>query len=363
MEEHILRLPIKKIEVKGFSHQAALLSILMAYDECKPWICNNFIQIFSLKNLSNSWRSGTLDFFYMDYNDFRSYEYSANPWIRWYDIPIDIIRDDIIKFILERLNNMFYVYLEVDTYYISLYNEYQKTHRIHWLYICGYDSNNFTFMCFDNFAGGAFKLRDIDWKEIVEAYKGSYMQYLKQEKNVLCPSVGIFKVILCSEEKNNPEVKNINLKRIVCLLENYLGETSKNLPYKNSEYYIYGIEVYRELIKFTDEIKEKLDIRAFYAMKDHKALMKWRLEYLEDKYSVNFSEEISGYIELTNKLSKIILLIVKYNLAKKKDLLQKKRMLKKVREYLFQCVAEERELTLKTIASLKKISLNTILDV
>ena len=41
-ERDSLLLPITSVNVRGFSHQAALISILLAYDECKAiWFANS----------------------------------------------------------------------------------------------------------------------------------------------------------------------------------------------------------------------------------------------------------------------------------------------------------------------------------
>lgn len=360
-ERDSLLLPITSVNVRGFSHQAALLSILMAYDECKAWVCNNFIQIFSLKNLCDSWRSGTLDFYYMDYNDFRSYEYTANPWIKWYSIPIDIIKDEndynIIDFITTKLNDEFYIYLRVDTYFISAYSDYKNNHRIHCLYICGYNKKDSTIMCLDNFAGGVFGLMEIPMKEIVAAYNGSYSEYIRRPKlnrqDKICPSVCIFQIVLTAEEIMNPDINEVNLSRIICSLENYLEMGRDNLAYMKSTYYVYGIEAYNELTKFTYRNYEKceeMDIRAFCSMKDHKSLMIWRLQYIEDKYNICLQDIIKSYVCLEAKLNTIIMQILKFNLSRDAMILEK------IRRNIEECLDKEKVVVENLILILKQLA-------
>lgn len=133
MEKKIL--PVAESPVKGFSHQAALLSILLGHKKCWEWICNNYIQLFSLRTLKGE-RTGTLDFYYMDYNDFRSYEYAANPWIRYFEIPLNMVNiNDLEKMLMEQIDKDFYIQIEIDKYYIHSYDSYEKEHINHWIYI------------------------------------------------------------------------------------------------------------------------------------------------------------------------------------------------------------------------------------
>lgn len=331
-------LPIVSTDVKGFSHQATLFSILLAYEKCMPWVCNNFIQLFSIKGLCESERTGTVDFYYSEYNDFKSYEYSANPWIRWYEIPLNILKKEtnVVNYIMNNIDLDYYTYLEIDTYYISKYEEYGKTHRIHWIYICGYDKVQSTLSCFDNFSGNNFRLENIKIEEIRNGYLGSYQHYLdnihlEQEKKNW-PGLGVFKVILTAEEESNPDLSEVNLKKIECLMRNYLGEGKENLPYMQSKYYIYGIAIYEELIAFTEKEwgnTKEIDIRAFYAMKDHKSLMIWRIWYIEKYFCVDLEKYREGYISLEKKLNDVILILLKYNITRKKDVLYRaKKILK-----------------------------------
>lgn len=358
-------LPMKKVDIRGFSHQAALLSILMAYDQCKPWICNNFIQIFSLKNLSSSWRSGTVDFFYMDYDDFRNYEFTANPWIRWFEIPVQLIYNsqfNIIDFIIENIKRDYYLYIEIDTYYIPYYSDYQKKHRIHWMYVYGFDAEKSTINCLDNFAGGIFKMKNIETKYIQEGFNGSWINYEKQLKNEkelskedkIGPSIGLFQVIPYNEEKDNSEIYKLNIPRITCLLKNYLSRTEQLMQYRYSEYYIYGISVYNELIKFTTtgwSADKLVDVRGFCSMRDHKALMLWRLRFLQEERKIDLEEIIEGYMEIYELMSKSIMIIVKHNYSA----IRKQKSLEYVEKYLKKCEKQEELLLIRLIEVLNSV--------
>ena len=330
MEKKIL--PVAESPVKGFSHQAALLSILLGHKECWEWICNNYIQLFSLRNLDGK-RSGTLDFYYMDYGDFRAYEYIANPWIRHFGTPLNMINmDNLERLLIDQLEKNFYIQVEVDEYYIHSYDAYERGHAIHWIYIYGYDKANHIFFCMDNFKNSKFVCDSIPSYELLLSIKENYNSYLKklssgnnmtaEEKNG--PSIYMFQILPYLADPENKEVLSINIRRMISLLKNYLHIGFQYLAYGNSQYYVFGIEVYSSLQKYLiSKIRkgENIDIRGFYSLMDHKALMLWRMKFLlENKYITtsqisSLNDTIDNYnLLVLNKMRIQINLLLKYRI-------------------------------------------------
>ena len=120
-----------------------------------------------------------------------------------------------------------------------------------------------------------------------------------------------------------------------------------------STYYIYGIDVYNELEKFTYkdyEENEKIDIRAFFSMKDHKSLMIWRLKYIEDKYNICLKEIIESYVYLETKLNTIVMQILKFNLSRNEIILEL------IRQNVRDCFDKEKVVVEGLISVLKQLS-------
>ena len=332
-------LHVTKSPVKGFSHQAALLSILLGHKECWEWVCNNHIQVFSLKNLEGA-RSGTLDFYYMDYNDFRSYEYAANPWIRYFETPLAILDMENLKSLfIERLENNFYIQIEIDEYFIHTYDLFETEHISHWLYIYGYDKEKQGFYCMDNFRNSKFGYEVIPAEEVINSIKENYNSFLRKlsfNRNMTAeekigPSIAMFQVLPYLADPLNKEVLAINMKRIISLLKHYLNIDFSNVPYRASEYYVYGTDVYDSLYQYLESILEgnrKIDVRAFCSFLDHKALMLWRMDYI-----CNVNKDIPGISVLGgcikndyrnlihDKLYLCIMRMLKYNITRKKGIL------------------------------------------
>ncbi|WFR57125.1 hypothetical protein QA584_26530 [Anaerocolumna sp. AGMB13025] len=327
-------LPISVAPIRGYSHQAALLSILLSYNQCKPWICNNYIQIFSLYNLKESDRSGTLDFLYTDYGDFRNYEYSANPWLRFFEMPIFMMKHndfDIIEFIINAINSDYYMQIEVDKYYICKYDEYHKYHDMHWIYIYGYDKETNIFNCCDNFLDGVFSYENIDIAQILSGFRGSYEEFAKKMVNSealskiekIGPSFTMFQILNNHADSNYTELNEIKVKKIINQLKAYLCESNLALTYIDTKYYVFGINCYNELIVYVEKAityNHEIDIRAYYSMMDHKSLMIWRLQYMTLILNLKLDLFIDIYNDLYMRFKKIIYLIIKYNLSKEQTI-------------------------------------------
>lgn len=184
----------------------------------------------------------------------------------------------------------------------------------------------------DNFKNSKFVCDSIPSYELLLSIKENYNSYLKklssgnnmtaEEKNG--PSIYMFQILPYLADPENKEVLSINIWRIISLLKNYLHIGFQYLAYGNSQYYVFGIEVYSSLQKYLiSKIRkgENIDIRGFYSLMDHKALMLWRMKFLlENKYITtsqisSLNDTIDNYnLLVLNKMRIQINLLLKYRI-------------------------------------------------
>lgn len=337
-------LPIVYPPINGFSHQGALFSILLAREECKPWIFSNFIQTYSLKDLyKNTSRSGTVDFFYNIYGDWKYFHYKANPWIRFSSIPLDylqLLKFDAVDFLKICIDRNMYVTFDIDTFYISTYEFYQNTHEKHEIFIYGYDDEMKMFYVGDNMKNGKYCQELVPYDEIND---GISQMYEFDKKNNLFwreKQISMLEVTQNTEASGKDplfiqEILGLNIKKIVNDIKEYLLIDKYSSGYSYSNFYVFGIECYDELIKYAIYAKEtevSADIRGFYSFYMHKKLMLLRLEFLNNDYEL--SEIIKEYDILVRKFDVLILLLVKAKMKKENRLLEKvAEILKDSKEY------------------------------
>lgn len=324
MEKNIL--PITTPVIQGFSHQAALLSIMMSYEKCKPWICNNYLQVFTLHDLKNAIsRLGTLDFFYMDYADFNKVEYKANPWIRYSETPllfIDIKEASILSMLINVIDSDLYVTVDIDKYYIPQYE--QVAHTEHTILIYGYDLTKNVFYCSDNFKEGKYSSQKVNFHNLIAAINSRIesfrIEIKKMSPNNPGPIFSTFGIANTHQDKNYTGLEIIDLKRIIYFLTSYIEPDSFYMTKSENNYYTYGIQVYNEIIDyFVSSIDENnhIDIRAYYSLMDHKSLMIWRLNYIQNKLKIDLEFYIDAYLKLKHEIYRHICVIVKYNMKRK----------------------------------------------
>lgn len=325
-------LPITPPLISSFGQQAWIFSTLYSNPECHPWIFNNYIQTFTLKNLYKmGFRRGTLDFFYNQYGDFQYYELKANPWLQFHSIPYGIptlMNIDIVEMIKKLINLEQYVVIDVNTYYVSTYKKHFRHEYSHPLFIYGYDDNTQNFLVMDNFNVGKFAFEIVNFNELRRGYQSIEKEFLSNTKLVI-HGKGIisFKISKQAWQTEQEELFKINTIKIKNDIKEYLLIDHYAESYRSSDYYSYGIECYDELLKFVSyalETHENIDHRAFSAFRDHKILMLERIKFLkENKYLQDTKniEELSQY--LVDNMKQLVFLIIKYNLTKKEHILNK----------------------------------------
>lgn len=294
--------------ITAFSHQCTLYAILAAHDEAEAWVQSNFIQIYALKNLYNTARNGTLDFFYHYYGDFRFTEYFANPWLLTCRYPRQVVKDrwdSLILFLKERIDQNEYVYMVLDR------KEYRhrKKSSFHPTLIYGYDDVEQVLYTADNDLTGKYSVETIAYTYINAM--DLMIPYLEDAQYGRCEGIMSLKVRkipgLLLDDAVEP---TFQIEKIIIDLSDYIK------PHIQSNLYSFGIDCYDELIKYYQEVHRhrdnKSDKRSISSLIDHKYLMIKRLSYLYLHHYVD--HDYSDAVKLLHKgLVTIRNNILKYN--------------------------------------------------
>jgi hypothetical protein len=323
-----------------------LFSMLLAREECKPWVFSNFIQIYSLKELhKNRVRTGTVDFFYNIYGDWTYFHLKANPWIKLNSMPFDffrLLKPDIIDFIKTCINRNMYLFFDIDMYYISAYQiNYKKNHVPHEIFIYGYDDEKKIFYMGDNTAL-KYNQDQITYDELLLSTSSLLDIYENKVEGVLWHTYREKSVFMIEVKKNverngldpifNQDVFDINSKKIINDLKEYLLLEGYAEGYQYSNYYVYGIDCYEELEKFVDyaiQTNDVVDQRAFYSFIEHKKLMLLRMQYMSTAYELD--ELIEKYGCLLKDFNIMMNVVLKANVTKQRVLWE--RVLVKLKKY------------------------------
>jgi hypothetical protein len=339
-------LPVIYPPINAYPHKGALFSMLMAREECKPWVFSNFIQIYALKDLYNrGMRTGTVDFFYNLYGDWTYFHLKANPWIRINSMPFEffkLIKSDIVDFIKTCINKNLYLFFDIDMYYIPAYKLFfNKNHLLHEIFIYGYDDDKNVFYMGDN-TTGKYNHDQVTYEEITTSTNALLEMYGDNNEDTVLHNYREKSIYMMSIGKNverngqdpffSKDVFEINIKKIINDLKEYLLLDNYAEGYKYSNYYVYGIDCYNELVKFVSyamETNQCVDRRAFYSFIEHKKLMLLRMEFINGNYDLN--RLIERYSNLVNGFNILMALVLKANNTKANDLWE--RIIVKLKEY------------------------------
>lgn len=314
------KLPIAEPIIKTYNYEAFPMAVLGAHSEqCKEWLLSNYIQMNCHKNILKE-----KDVFLAFYDN----QALKSPYISKQTFFLSSLMHfecDVNKYIECQINNEYYLYFQVDEYYIPNRFYYLRKHLIHDLFIYGYDNERKTYNIVGYNSEGIFEESTIKYKEFDVALKNNNID---KEKNPWSDCVYVFKY-------NDKAEYKFNIKLVYKLIEDYLS--SKNIFEEYNRYdekkcnTIYGVDTYLKVIEYLQYIKlgtsfycgeNEIDYRIFRIIMEHKMLMLQRIDYICTNLKKN-NELINEYSLIEKKSQKIHMLALKYGVSKKKEIIDK----------------------------------------
>lgn len=330
---------IKKLKVAfpmatAFPHQATLLSILQAYDECKDWIFSNYIQIFSAKKFNEG--PGVIakfDFFYNLYADYRYFELRTNPWLQYYKMPLYMVLqyDSICKFLIERINNDEYAWLPISRSYIKKYG----SSGFHVQFIYGYDTEEQIFYCGDNYIG-KYSFEKIPFSEIEAAVRNVTDQ---ADSDLGTEGVTFLKYYYLPKWNEKFSRYTFNKAKVINDIKEYLLFDDYGMGYRCNDFYSFGVECYDAMLdywkyKYNSFNQDRyIDLRAISSFVDHKNIMVKRIEYMTEKNILHENDFIQKFREIYNDMLEVRAILIKANVMQSFP----SGMLKKVTDLFCKC--------------------------
>ncbi len=237
-----------------------------------------------------------------------------------------LTRDEILQFILNSLNNDYYIDVYVDEYNLPGTLYYNDEHFPHEQLIYGYDLLNkeLKFLSI-NKNGQTVKLNakfDLFIDAMWVLQDDFYKQFLFDNKNSF-PSFRLYKL--------KPEWVDFDIRIVVKELEHYINSedaftlyapVSASLCYLNRERTIYsGISVYDSFANYINNIKdsEMINTPFAYGLMEFIMIMKYRIQYIF-KFGGNLfpnskkKEIINSFDNLIMQHSQLVNLCVRENM-------------------------------------------------
>jgi hypothetical protein len=291
---------------------ASTLGVSMTCKNSLDWIFMNFVHI--------EIRSVCYDgLFYQPECNF----FDVSPWVSCKAIPQCLLREkwgSFHSFCKDAIDNEYYIYSSIDTYYVPPYINYKLSHQFHELFIYGYNNKSESFYIGDFFqySQADYILGICKYKELDDAYNE---MILRKNKSFWDKDVVLF-------QRNEDLMIDVGINMLKSNLIQYLASCNLYGLTKMGDKDAFNFAVYDLLISYCICIKDHLDknvpLKAFNIIFIHKKFMKIRLEYISQKHKTSkFENIIESYSKLMYLCNINQSYAIKYNIAKKLGLLEK----------------------------------------
>jgi hypothetical protein len=322
--------------IKSYPMDANAISIITNYKEAYPWLLNNFIQLTSfILPSSRLFLRFTDSFVFYKKCPFLDYQRIKKQFIQ------NNFNNNILDFIIDAINKGYYVYLVVNTLYISAYEPKRNSDIPHDILIFGYDIMNKIFYIADNFKYGKYSFETCTYFELENAF----YNLREEDENHAAFSNSI--ELLSYKEAIHAKFE---LEIIVDGIQAYLSSRPGEWHISKA---LFGLQVYDYFKVFLSLLQDNevpFDIRPFHTFWEHKFVMMLRLEFMNNKNMLNNDDGLLNSYKIIEQKA-----LVQRNLMLKYSINQNKGILNRVLE-------EIEEIKFKEDIVLNKVLLNVIPD-
>ncbi|MBP3325591.1 MAG: hypothetical protein J6L77_04120 [Coprococcus sp.] len=261
----MIKLNLKKPLVGSFPVYSDVFALMPDGEEALHWLCNNFIQIRYFTTVS-----------VIFFEQYRSL-LDTCPFLTHFSCSREIIKNefhDIHNYAEKMIRQEHYVFLYVDRYYISGYEEYKVEHHLHEILLYGFDEKEKIYYCADNIGDGRFGTLECKYEEFEAAYDAIHDVPFHQ-------NVHLLRLGKWWDVKDEP----IRMERIVTLLDDYVNSYYMNNPQEPFTEMKYGFNIHYEILHDLEEEHRHgdMDVRAMCTLYEQKQLMTIRFKYLYEK--------------------------------------------------------------------------------
>jgi len=233
----------------------------------------------------------------------------------------------IKDFIIDAIDMNYYVYLDIDRFYVPGSKLYKKANKTHDIFVYGYDLKENIFNFTEFLKNNVYTYSTIPIPEFENGYNGM-LRIMSENKKKIGNANGLEMI---SYRKYKLDYK-FDLILLHDMLKDYLnGENSyKKFRSANSQWNIdcnFGIKIYENFIKYLNSILIKdseIDFRMFHLLWDHKRVMLSRIEFLGKNNYLQKSEDIKDlYLPIEKLALENRNILLKYYLTKDKNIIEK----------------------------------------
>ena len=224
------------------------------------------------------------------------------------------LHTDIGEFIINSIDQGYYIIIHLDEFYVPEKWLYQKKHFRHVVLICGYNRTDRYYSILGFNHKWMYAISKISFAEFERAFS-----HLEETEP-----------IILAKKRENGEYA-FDLKLVEEQLSDYVyakNASERYRLYQNpNTNYAYGLDVYGYLKMYFEVLaKEKIwcDLRSLHILWEHKKCMRMRTAYMqENKYLSPLSTFYDDYLKLERTTEKLRNMQIKYIVRRDKEVINK----------------------------------------
>lgn len=324
----MIKLDLKKPLIGSYCVYAFIFSLMPEGEEAIHWLCNNFIQI--------RYIPGVNIIFFEQYRSL----VDTCPYLTHFSCSREIIKNefhDFHNYVEKIIQQEHYVFLYIDRYHISIYNEYHKEHNFHEISIYGFDEKEKIYYCADNIGDGRFTTFECSYDEFETAYEAVHDVPYKE-------NVHLLRLGKWWDLEDEP----IRMDRIVKLLDDYVNSDYTNNTLEPIFDMKYGFNAHYEILHDLEEGHKQgdMDIRSICTLYEQKKLMTIRFKYLYEKEGKEVYKMLAEFFEgLEKEYYKIRNTITRYlAIQNDADYEERNKVYSKIIGRFQKCVDDEKKI-------------------
>lgn len=277
------------------------LSIILSNEENFEWFYTNFWQLmFNKKLLDNPNKdSHALEIFPL--NIYLSGKTTTGIFLSETTLNsniIDLNYNNVIDKHIEWLKNEYYIFSHIEATKLKGCKYYNPDiHRVHTVFIIGYNLKNETFKILDFDSRGNFLLRDISFQNYLDAFFSKYVPQLLQKK-AYGPN---YNVVLC-KPKETLNKCTLDLNHIIIEITDFINSYPTDYRYNNfiqTTNANWGMDVYSSLKQYVAlcyEFKTCLQFTSFHALYEYINWIVFKMSFIYSRYQLMMSDNLKSDI-------------------------------------------------------------------
>lgn len=285
--------------ITSYPHHSCYMSIIGNDIDYLNAILDAYIQLaFNATNRRLDFSIGVDIVEFMEHLPFLEGKYVDRKVMREYHIKY-------AEYIKDHIFSGYYVYLLVDYYYISADEAcFHKRHRIHDLFVYGFDGVKKVFLVKDFLDGSRYKGFEVTYEEMEQAatnleLERDWLRGIKsyQRKSMIHEEIYFHTTVVIDEI-----LKYINGEKS--------GYVSLNDIRKRQDYdYFYGIRIYDQIMKecsYRHDHGENMDVRCFHILFEHKNCLLYLCHKLNRDYKLSNAGDVLKQFQSILNISYIL---------------------------------------------------------